>query len=81
MKKVEKLVGFVYDKYGILLNPITFTRTRSGHWQRSKGSWSWSINEFDNPRDFGSQNSVTEILKNKERVVLYNGNELIVENE
>lgn len=82
MTKVEKLVDFVHEKYGIRLDVNSFQRTRAGHWQRSKGAWSWWMTyAADNPRSFGSQNSVTEILKNKDRIVLYNGNELIVENE
>lgn len=78
--KRQQLADFVKDKFNINLKVDSFQRLRTGHWQRSSGSWSWFMYYEDECGDFGSQWSLTEILQNKEKVVL-DINELIVENE
>lgn len=80
--KVEQLTDFVKKKWDISLNPSTFQRVRPGYWQRSSGAWSWTMQFSDgNANDFGSQSSVTEILKNKDRAILFAGYEIVIENE
>lgn len=79
MKKVEKLVKILEKDFDIFLDKNSFYRIRPGHWQRSQGAWSWTMRYFEgNPSDFGSQESVNEILKNKDKIVIY-GNEIIIE--
>lgn len=82
MTKVEQLVKFVSDEFGIHLRAESFRRVRPGYWQRSRGAWSWGILE-ENGYDFGSQSSVTDLLKYKDYVHLFedgSNRELIIEN-
>jgi len=80
--KVEQICDFVKDKFDIPLDSKTFTRTRAGYWQRGLGAWSWYMNRLDGiPASFGSQDSVTEILKYKDVTVLFEGTELVVEHQ
>lgn len=82
--KVEKLCDFVKEVFDLELDPETFRRVRAGYMQRSKGAWSWGIGIKSSGRSFGSQHSVTEILKMRDYVHLYkggwSGDELIIEN-
>ena len=78
--KRQQMVDFVKDKFDVELDVDTFFRTRSGYWQRSKGAWSWTMYYKNYAGDFGSQWSLTELLQNKDNVVI-DGNELILENE
>ena len=81
MSIVKKLVSLLENEYNIYLDNLSFKRTYCGYWQRAMGAWSWTMRyKKNNPCDFGSQESISYILKNKERIVIYN-NEIIIENE
>lgn len=79
MSKVDKLVKLMSDKFSIELDANTFERTRAGYFQRGLGAWSWSMKYKSGiSADFGSQESVTEILKNKGKIKIYQ-NEIVIE--
>lgn len=80
MKKVQKLVKIIKEKFGIELDANSFQRTRCGYWQRASGAWSWKMNTSDNIFIcFGSCETVTTLLKNKEQIFL-NGKEIYSKN-
>lgn len=79
ISKALKLAQFVEEVFGIKADYKTFRRTYAGHWQRSQGAWSWSMQRTDMPSDLGSQWSLSEILSKKDYVVVYEDGDLIVE--
>lgn len=40
-----------------------FHRTHAGYWQRAQGAWSWFIDNADGRELYGSQVTVTELLR------------------
>jgi hypothetical protein len=79
MKKTQSLVKLMKNKYNVNLDINSFQRIRAGYYQRSLGAWSWSMQYLtDIPCSFGSQDSITEILKNKSKIKIYE-NEIIIE--
>lgn len=82
MTKVEKLSVLIKEKFDIDVNPNSFQRVYSGYLQRSQGAFSWFMKRNDSNTDIGSCYSVTEILKNKNKLSLYNGEywEILIEN-
>lgn len=69
--KVQQLVELIEEEFGIKLNADSFQRTRSGHRQRSIGAWSWTMQSNSSSHDFGSQDSVTKLLENKNSIMMY----------
>lgn len=55
-----------------------FERCRPGYWQRSAGAWSWRSRRIDTPSpyDYGSSWSATDLLKEKEPLMI-SGTEII----
>lgn len=73
MKKIEKLVNIIIEKFNIELDPSSFVRTRAGYFQRSSGAFSWAMSVNGNVfLSYGSCESVTDLLKNKECISLKN---------
>ena len=71
MKKVEKFCELANRKFNLSLNPETFRRTYAGYWQRSEGAWSWWMQDVESLNSYGSIWSITELLKNKDKIEIY----------
>lgn len=81
MTKVEKLINKLKSVHGINLNISSFKRLYTGIHQKRNGAWSWTIQYVEHPEnDFGSQYTVTECLKNFDKIVIYE-NEILIENK
>ncbi|EPL7679803.1 hypothetical protein RG089_002844 [Elizabethkingia anophelis] len=78
---VQKLCRLIKEKFEINVSAETFNRLYPGYWQRSQGTWTWVMQFTESYiSDFGSQHSVKDLIRNWDKVVLYEGNELIIEN-
>ena len=63
MTLVEKLVRRLRDEGWRIPDNYQFRRLRSGHWQRSAGVWSWTIEALG--CDIGSPDNVRTCLRAK----------------
>lgn len=81
--KVQRVCELIKDKFDIEMIPSSFRRTRAGYWQRSYGAFSWAMSQKDSNVDIGSCSSLTDILKEPNKLTIYRGayDEIIVENE
>ena len=49
----------------------TFRRTNRGYWQKRAGAWAWEIKTSDDKYLVGSVDTVTDILKSKTKLVVF----------
>lgn len=69
---VERLVKRIYKDLHIECDGSTFRRTYRGYWEKRAGTWAWEMRTIDHEKGVGSIDTVTEILRSKSKLVLFN---------
>ena len=68
----ERLVKRIFRDLHIECDPTTFRRIARGYWQKRAGQWAWQMQTVDYKKTLGSIDTVTEILRSKSPLVLFN---------
>lgn len=75
---IYKFVRIVKEKFDLDLDYNSYRRTYAGYWQRSVGTWAWSMNKIKTG-DVGSQSRMTDLVKQPDHIS-FNGEEFFLEN-
>ena len=70
MTPVEKFCLVANEKFNLELDPSTFHRNRPGYWTRKAGTWGWFVLDFKRSKDYGSSDSIGELLKHRNTLEL-----------
>ena len=67
----ERLVKRIFRDLHIECDPTTFHKIQRGYWQKRAGQWAWEMKTIDHSKTLGSIDTVTEILRSKSPLVLF----------
>ena len=79
MSNRERLVARIYRDIQLMCNPSTFRRTHRGYWQKRAGAWAWEMKTSDDKYLVGSVDTLTDILKSKTKLVVFEQHGLYLE--
>lgn len=70
-KTIKQLIKRIHNDLGIECDPETFHRTYRGYWAKRASEWSWDMQTADHKYNIGSIYTATEILKSKNKLVIF----------